>query len=355
MFKIVHMEYAWFYAFLVVATLLFLVFSNWKKKALDKFAERELSERLTSEVSRSKPLLKFLLLIVAFSALVFAVMRPQLGSKLEEVKREGVDVVIVLDVSNSMNAEDIKPSRLERSKQAIYRLISQLQGDRIGLVVFAGQAYVQLPITSDYAAAKLFLSTISTDMVPTQGTAIGSAIDLASESIGDSVTHNSAIIVITDGENHEDDPVEAAKEAAKKGIHVHAIGMGSNEGAPVPLYRGGRSVGYLEDKSGKAVVSKLDQFTLQDMCDAGKGKFVRATNSEDGLKTIMDQIRSMEKKEFASKLFTDYDDQFQYFLGLAILLLLLEQFISGKRSNLLKKLNLFGEYNKKSIDNLNNK
>jgi Ca-activated chloride channel homolog len=343
MFKIVYPIYAYFFLFIPVAILLYLILLNWKKKSLNKFADTHMAKRLTSEVSDTKPVLKFILLLLAFCSLVLAVMRPQVGSKLEEVKREGVDVMIALDVSNSMNAGDIRPSRLERSKQSIYRLIEKLHGDRIGLVVFAGQSYVQLPITTDYAAAKMFLSTVSTDMVPTQGTAIGNAIDMAVESFGDSVKHNSVIIVITDGENHEDDPVEAAKNAAAKGVVVHAIGMGSNEGAPVPVFRGGKNVGFLKDRDGNTVVSKLDQFTLQDMCEAGNGKFVRATNSDDGLHTILAEINSMEKVEFTSKLFTDYDDQFQYFLSLALLLLILEQLLSNRKSILVRKMNLFGE------------
>ncbi len=343
MFKLVYPEYSMFYLFLPVAALFFVAMVMWKRRSLQKFASSGVAERLTSDISRIKPLIRFILLFLAFASLTLGVMRPQVGSKIEEVKREGVDVMIALDVSNSMNAEDIKPSRLQRARQSIYRMIDKLEGDRIGLIVFAGQAYVQLPITSDYAAAKLFLSTVSTDVVPSQGTAIGKAIEMAVESIGDSVKHNSAIIVITDGENHEDDPVEAAKSAAEKGIVVHAIGMGSNEGAPIPVYRGGRNVGFLENKEGTTVISKLDQFILQDMCDAGDGKFVRATNSDDGLAVILDQIKAMDKQEFASKLFTDFDDQFQYFLAISLLLLVIEQLISDRKSRLMKKLNLFGE------------
>lgn len=343
MFKLVHPEYSLFYLFVPVALIFFVAMLYWRKRALGRFATSAIAERLTADISRIKPVIRFVLLLLAFSLLTMAVMRPQVGSKIEEVKREGVDVMIALDVSNSMNAEDIRPSRLQRARQAIYKMIDKLEGDRIGLIVFAGQAYVQLPITSDYAAAKLFLSTVSTDMVPSQGTAIGAAIDMAVESIGDSVKHNSAIIVITDGENHEDDPVEAAAKAAEMGIVVHAIGMGSNEGAPIPVYRGGRNVGFLENKEGVTVISKLDQFVLQDMCDAGNGKFVRATNSDDGLAMILDMVKGMDKQEFASKLFTDYDDQFQYFLALSLLLLFIEQLISDRKSRLIRKLNLFGE------------
>lgn len=343
MFRIANPEYLYLYALLPVFILLFFLLRRWKKKSLKKFGDLPVISKLLENVSSSKPYLKFVLLMLAYSSLVFALARPQLGSKLEEVKRQGVDVMIALDVSNSMNAEDIRPNRLERSKQAIYRLIDQLQGDRIGLVVFAGQAYVQLPITTDYGAAKLFLSTINTSMLPTQGTAIGSAIEKAVASIGDSARHNSAIVIITDGENHEDDAIEAARKAVEKGIIVHTIGMGSPDGAPIPVIKGNSRTGFLQDRSGTTVITKLDDATLQQVADAGKGKFVRASNSDDGIGMIMSEINAMEKKEFASKLFTDYEDQFQYFLGLTLLFLLLDFMISERRSEFIARLDLFGE------------
>lgn len=310
---------------------------------MKKFGDMQVISRLFKDVSRAKQATKFIFMLVALCCLIFALARPQLGTKLEEVKREGVDVVIALDVSNSMNAEDIRPNRLERSKQAIYRLIDQLRGDRIGMIVFAGQAYVQLPITTDYGAAKLFLSTVNTGMVPSQGTAIGAAIEMGVRSIGDSARTNSTIIVITDGENHEDDAVEAAREASKKGIIVHTIGMGSAEGSPVPVYKSGNRAGFLEDKSGSTVISKLDADMLQQIADAGKGKFVRASNSDDGIALILNEIDAMQKKEFASKLFTGYEDQYQYFLAFALLFLILELILSEKKSQIVSKMDLFGE------------
>lgn len=258
--------------------------------------------------------------------------------------------MICLDVSNSMNAEDIKPTRLERSKQAIYRLIDKLQGDRIGLIVFAGQAYVQLPITTDYGAAKLFLSSVNTDIVPTQGTAIGAAVDLAIDAVGDSTSKNTSIIVITDGENHEDDAVEATKRAAEKGIIVHTIGMGSPGGAPIPVYRNGMRVSFLQDGNGQTVVTKLAPDVLQQLAEAGKGKFVRASNNDDGLDIILKEINAVEKKEFGAKMFTDYEDQFQYFVAAALLLLLIEFIITESKSKWIQQLNLF-HVKKKDIVN----
>jgi Ca-activated chloride channel homolog len=346
MFRIANPEYLYLYALVPVFILLFYAMRKWKKKSMKKFGDPNVISKLLLDVSASKPFIKLTFALIALSGLIFALARPQLGSRLEEVKREGVDVVIALDVSNSMNAEDIRPNRLERSKQAIYRLIDKLQGDRVGLVVFAGQAYVQLPVTTDYGAAKLFLSTINTGIIPTQGTAIGSAIDKAVESLGDSVTHNSAVIVITDGENHEDDALEAAREAAEKGITVHAIGMGSAEGAPIPVYRGKNKSGFMQDQNGSTVITRLNDLMLQQLADAGNGKYIRASNSDDGINTILNELNAMQKKEFAAKLFTDYDDQFQYFLALALLFLLLDFLVSERKSEWFARLNLFGE-NKK--------
>ncbi|MEO5571392.1 MAG: VWA domain-containing protein [Bacteroidia bacterium] len=342
MFRLVHKEFLLLYALIPVLVILFFLMMRWKKKALSRFGEISLVTNLFPDASVSKPYVRFTLFILAAALFIFGLCGPQIGTKLEEVKRKGVDIVIALDVSNSMNAEDIRPSRLERAKQAIYHLVDKMEGDRIGLIIFAGQAYVQLPITTDYGAAKLFLQTVNSDIVPTQGTAVGSAIDLAVQSIGDSIVKNTAIVVITDGENHEDDAVEAAKEAAKKGIIVHTIGMGSPDGSPIPVYRNGVRSGFVQDESGNTVVTKLDPDLLQQVADAGKGKFVRASNNDDGLELVMKEINSMEKKEFGTKMFTDYEDQYQYFIGAALLLLLIEFTMSEKKSKLLKQLNLFG-------------
>lgn len=343
MFRLSHSEFLWLYLLIPVFIIIFLLMMSWKKIALKKFGEASVIAKLFPDTSVSRTYIKFILFLIASAFMIFGLCGPQIGTKLEEVKRKGVDLMIALDVSNSMNAEDIKPSRLERSKQAIYRLIDKLQGDRIGLIVFAGQAYVQLPITTDYGAAKLFLQSINSDIVPTQGTAIGSAIDLSVQSIGDSAKKNTAIVIITDGENHEDDAIEEAKRAAEKGIIVHTIGMGSIDGAPIPVFHNNTRVGYLQDESGNTVVTKLDADMLQKIAEAGKGKFVRASNNDVGLEIIMKEVNSMEKKEFGSKMFTDYEDQFQYFIGAALLFLLIEFLLSERKSRWLQRLDLFAE------------
>ncbi len=345
MFRFAHPEYLYALAVLPVIALLFLLMQAWKKRARKRMGDVQLIDQLSEDRSRSKPVLKIILTITGFAFIIVALANPQIGTRLEEVKREGVDIIIALDVSNSMKAEDIKPSRLERSKQAISRLIDKLENDRIGMIVFAGQAYVQLPITSDFAAAKLFLSSIETDIVPTQGTCIGCAIDLAGESFVGNDNKHKALVIITDGENHEEDAVEAAKKANEKGIVIHTIGMGSPDGAPIPVYRNGYQ-DFLKDKEGNTVITKLEPLTLQRISAEGKGVFIQATNSDDGLSSILSQINKMEKKSFGTKQFTGYEDRFQYFLAAGLLLLLLEYSLTEKRSRFIQKLNLFNEKKK---------
>lgn len=346
MFRFAHPEYLYALAIIPVILFFFVLMRAWKKKARQRFGDQKLIDVLSFGRSKSKPLLKLVLTLTALAFLILACANPQIGTRLEEVKREGVDIIIALDISNSMKAEDIKPNRLERAKQSISRLIDKLQNDRIGMIVFAGQAYVQLPITSDYAAAKLFLSSIETEMIPTQGTCIGCAVDLAEQSFVGNDNKHKAMVIITDGENHEEDAVDAAKKANEKGIVVHTIGMGSLEGAPIPVYKNGIQVDFLKSQDGKTVITKLEPLTLERIAAEGKGVFIQASNNDDGLNTILAQINKMEKKSFGSKQFTGFEDRFQYFLGIAIFLLLLEFSISERTSKLVQKLNLFNENDK---------
>jgi Ca-activated chloride channel family protein len=346
MFRWAHPEHLYALAVIPVLLMFFLFARDGRSKRLARFGERKLVDRLIPFASANKPWLRMFLFLIALVSLALAWANPQFGSRLVEVKREGVDVIIALDVSNSMKAEDIKPNRLERSKQLISRLIDRLENDRIGIVVFAGQAYVQLPITTDYAAAKLFLNSIDTDIIPTQGTAIGAALDLCQESFVGNDNKHKVIVLITDGENHEDDPVAAAKKAAEAGVIVHAIGMGSPDGVPVPIYRNGNPVDYLRDRDGNTVLTKLDELTLQQIAAEARGEYVRATNSDDGLNTVVNAIGKMEKKQFGTKQYSDYEDRFQILLAVAIALLVLESLLSDRRSERLHKLDLFGERKK---------
>ena len=343
MIRFAHPEY--FYLFLLVPVFigLYWAWSLWRKKALKRFGDVNVIKPLMPSYTGSKPLLKFILLLLGFAFFVIGLTDPQVGARLEKIKREGIDIYIALDVSNSMLAEDIKPNRLERAKMAISHLVDELQGDRIGIIVFAGRAYKQLPLTTDYSAAKLFLSAVDTKIVPTQGTAIGEAINMAVQSFDDS-KNNKAIIVITDGENHEDDAVGAAKAAADKGIKVFTIGMGLPEGAPIPIYdRNGNRIGFKKDKSGKTVVTKLNEDMLRQIAAAGKGSYVRASNATTGLNKILDDINKIQKQEIETRQFTDYEDRFQIFLAIAAILLLIELLISDRKSKLTEKFDFFGK------------
>ena len=342
MYRFEHNIYLW--ALLAVIPLIVIVFlfvQNWKRRKLRKFGSQAVVKRLMPNVSKTLPIVKFVLFTMAMVSLLIGLANLQFGTKLEEVKREGIDLMICLDVSNSMLAEDLSPNRLERSKRAIYQLIEKLHNDRLGIIVFAGQAYVQLPITTDYSSAKLFLETIGTDIVPTQGTSIGSAINLAMESFDFENGTSKSIIVITDGENHEDDAMNAAIEASDKGVIVNTIGMGSEKGGPIPVYKNGAQVDFRKDNTGNTVVTKLNEKMLKEFATAGNGSYVRASNAKGGLDKIMSEIDKMEKKEFGSKSFKDYEDRFQIFLIIALFLIVLENFISNRRSTKLDGVNLF--------------
>ncbi|HNW97876.1 MAG TPA: VWA domain-containing protein [Bacteroidales bacterium] len=329
-----------------VFVLLYFLLNRWKRKTYEKFGDTSVITQLMPEVSEIKPVIKLTLRMIAVALLVIAIARPQTGAKLAKAKHKGVELMILLDVSNSMLAQDIKPNRLDRAKLAIQKLMDQLDNDKIGIIVFAGKPYVQLPITFDYAAGKLFLSTISTDMIPTQGTAIGAAIDMAMNSFSfTDKTKNKAIIIISDGENHEDDAVASAKAAVDKGVYVHTIGIGSTEGSPIPI-KGKSGNSFKQDNEGKTVVTKLNETMLQEISTAGKGIYVHASNADVGLTKIMDEIDKMEKKEFDEKIYSDYEDQYQYFIAFALFFMLWELFIFERKSKWYYKLNIFGE-NKK--------
>ena len=318
---------------LIPLFLLMVYYSKWKRKAFKRFGEGLVKKGLIPFYSKSRENLKFLLIFLCITSMIIGISNPQIGTKMEEVKREGVDLMIALDLSNSMLAEDIKPNRLERARQAISRLIDKLEGDRIGLIVFAGDAYVQLPITTDYSAAKLFLSTVNTSIIPNQGTAVGKAIDLSIRSFDMENGQNKAIIIITDGENHEDDALEQAKLTNEKGVLVHTLGMGLSKGGPIPIYnKYGNNTGYRKDKEGNTIISKLNEQMLQEIASAGGGTYVRANNTQAGLSSLFSEINKMEKKEIGTMVFTDYKDRFQLFLSIALLLLFFDLILLSRKN-----------------------
>ena len=319
------------YLFLLLLIPVFIIVQTavlrFRRRRVEKFGAEALVKELMPSYSRAKVWLRLSFFLLAFFFFVLGISRPQMGAILKEHKTRGAEVMIALDVSNSMLAEDYSPNRLERAKLAISRLVDKLRDDRIGLVVFAGNSFVQLPITTDYVSAKMFMGSISTESVPIQGTAIGEAINTAMRSFSAQSEKSRAIIVITDGENHEDDPVAAAAQAAELGVRVFTIGVGSPEGKPIPM-----DGELLKDKDGNIVVTRLDESVLQEVADAGNGLYVRAGNSEFGLNPIIDDIRKMEDEKYSSIVFEEYDEQFMYFMGIALLFFVIEMLIGERRS-----------------------
>jgi Ca-activated chloride channel homolog len=330
-------------AALPLIVLVFLWMLRSRKKAIQKFGNTSLVEQLIADMSGGRPVVKFILLSVAFTLLIFAVVNLKIGSKLDKTKRKGVDIIIALDVSNSMLAQDIKPSRIERAQMAISKLIDKFEEDQIGIVVFAGKAQVLLPMTTDYATAKMMTMSANPDIIPTQGTAIGEAINLSTASFDKNSKNKKAIILITDGENHEDEAMPAVQNAIKEGLIVHTIGMGSEYGGPIPIGMKGFNIEYKKDREGNTVVTKLDESQLKQIAAAGKGIYVRATTNDAGLNAVFKEINKLEKKEFEAKTFSDYTNTYPYFVGLGLLLLILEFFIFERKTRLTRNLDFFGK------------
>lgn len=341
MLRFAHTEFLWGLAFVPLLIILFLMVRRWKRKALAAFGDKEVIRRIIPEVSFSRPILKFIFFITAYALLIIGLAGPQIGTKTEDTKTSGADLMILLDVSNSMLSKDFAPNRLENAKLAIDQLISNLKDNRIGIIVFAGEAYVQLPSTTDYSAAKLFLNTINTNIVPVQGTAIGAAIDMGMKSFDFNNGASKAMILMTDGENHEDDAVKAAENAHDKNVSIHVIGFGSPQGSPIPIYENGKQVGFHTDSAGHTVISKLNEDMCKEIAKAGNGIYIRATNANSGMGIVMDQVNKMKQKTYSSKQFKDFEERFQFFLAVAFILLVAEFFISGRKSQRLSRLKLF--------------
>lgn len=338
MFKFAEPEYLVLLILLPLLTGVFIFRRIQQRKNIRRFGDTELMAGLMPHVSRIRPIVKFSLQMLALTLAVVVVARPQFGTKTQEVKRQGIEVMVVLDISNSMMAQDIQPNRLEKSKQVLSRMIDQMENDRIGLVVFAGDAFTQLPITADYVSAKLFLNTISPKLIARQGTAIGSAVELAVNSFNPNSEASKAIILITDGENHEDNAVEAAKLAQNKGIVVHVVGMGRPEGSPIPVEG---SMSFLKDNQGNVVVSKLNEAMCQEIAEGGKGVYVRADNSNTAYRAVVDELDKLAKSEISATVFSDFNEQFQSFAILALLLLLVDYFVYERINKRLSRLKIF--------------
>ncbi len=299
-----------------------------RRRKIEKIGDLSIIEPLMLGASRARGWIKLTILSVALFFFTIGISRPQLGARLKEVEGKGIEIMIAMDVSNSMLAQDYYPNRLERAKLAVSRLTDNLKEDRVGLIVFAGQAFVQLPITADYVSAKMFLNSINTQSVPVQGTSLSDAINLSIKSFSSESANNSrALILLTDGEDHEGDPIDAAKTAKELGVFVYTLGIGSQTGKPIPLPDGE----LLKDKDGNIVVTKLDEQTLMKIAEAGGGKYVRAGNSDFGLEAIVEQIKNLDKQTFKSVVFEDFNEQYMYFFGIALLFFILEFLITDRR------------------------
>ncbi len=347
MFRFANPEYLYLLFLLPVVCVVLWYSHRRRRELIKKIGDKSLLLQLVPDFSPIRRKLKMGLIITAMALSIIMIARPQFGSKIENVKRQGIEVIFALDVSNSMMAEDVTPNRLEKAKRMMMQLIDARGDDKVGLIVFAGDAYTQIPITNDYVSAKMFMSSINTSMVPTQGTSIGEAIDLATKSFG-SVDQNNgekskvgrAIVVITDGENHEDDAVEAAKMAASMGIIVNVVGIGSPQGAPIPQPG---LMSFKKDERGEVVVTKLNEPMCMNIAQAGNGIYVRVDNSNNAQKVIEKALDTMAKSDVESKVYSEYDEQFQFFAFLILLLLAAELFISEKRNKFFDNIKIFGD------------
>ncbi len=347
MFRFANSEYLYLLLLIPVLAIIYALVARRRRHLLAKFGNLELLQGLMPDFSRGRLRLKFVLYLLAFACVVLAAARPQFGSKLREEKSKGVEMMLVVDVSNSMLAEDFEPNRLERTKYAIGKLFEGLHQERVGLVAFAGEPKVQLPITSDYRMAQAFAKRLSPSLVGEQGTAIGKALQLATLSFSSQSEQSRVIVLITDGENHEDDAVEAARVAKEQGIRIYTIGIGTPEGAPIKI-----DGEFVKDEDGQMVVSKLGEHMLEQIASITDGAYVRATKQSIGLEEIVKSINEMEKSELSTVRYEEYNEQYQYLLAVALSLLLLESLILSRRNHRLRKFNIFRE-ERESADNQN--
>lgn len=340
-----HREYLLLALILPLLFGLYLLYHFIRNRDIKKIGNPEMLHSLISDYSFFRNFLKFMLLLLALLLIIIAISGPRFGSKLSEVKHEGIDIIFALDVSNSMLAEDIRPNRLERAKQELSRLLDKLENDRIGLIVFAGDAYTQIPITNDYLSAKMFLSGITPDMVSKQGTAIGSAIELAIRSFNPQSPAGKAIVIISDGENHEGGVTEAIKKAKEKGIRIFTVGMGLPQGVRIPVSNNQYNRDYRRDKEGNFVITKINEQMLMEIASAGEGKYYRASSPDMGMSSMLAALNKLNKSEAETKVYTEFDEKFPVMIWLALGLLVLEFFILERKNRWLKNINLFDKKN----------
>ena len=341
MFRFANIEMLWWLITTPVFVIAYIIYTKHKRRQLMEFGDQELVAQLMPDASKGRPIWKFSLLLLAWVLLIVAGSRPQYGQQEKTIKRQGIEVMVALDISNSMLAEDVAPNRLDRAKQILSKMIDNMVDDKVGLVVFAGEAFTQLPITCDYVSAKIFLNTITPNLISTQGTAIGAALQTAVTSFGATESEaGRAIILITDGENHEDDAIAAAKQAQELGIQVFVVGIGKPEGSPIPKPG---SNDYCKDRSGQVVVSRLNEEMCQQIAVAGKGIYVRCDNTNTAMRALQQELDRMATAELESTVYADYNEQYQSFVLIALLLIVIEFFILSRKNHRLTRMDLFGE------------
>ena len=334
------------YLYLLVLPILlwatYLYFRSWRNKIQEQFADTALFYQINPNRSKRKSVIKFILRLFGLTALIVGLLNPKVGTRIETVTRKGVDVVFAIDVSKSMLAEDIAPSRILKAKQILSKAIDELVNDRIGIIVYAGKAYAQLPLTTDYTAAKMFLRTINTDMVPTQGTDIGNAVEMALSYFESGKEQNRVLFILSDGESHEEGALEASELASENGILIHAIGLGTLEGGPIPIKRNGIIKGYKKDNQDKVVVTKMDPAMLQQLALSTEGNFTDGTNTKETIEFIKTSISQMEQVESETEMYTDYEDLFQWFFAIALFFFILDLILPNRKTLWLRKIKIFG-------------
>ncbi len=341
MFRFANIEMLWWLITIPGLVIVYIIYTKRKQRQLTEFGDSELVAQLMPDSSKTRPLWKFCILMVALTLLIIAAARPQYGQQEKNVKRQGIEVMVALDISNSMLAEDVAPNRLDRAKQMLSKVIDNMMEDKVGLIVFAGEAFTQLPITCDYVSAKMFLNTITPNLIQTQGTAIGTALQTAITSFGaEESDAGRAIILITDGENHEDDAIAAAKKAQEMGIQVFVIGIGKPEGAPIP--KPGTN-DYFKDRSGQVVVSQMNEEMCQQIAQAGKGVYVRCDNTNTAMRALQQELDRIATADIETTVYADYNEQYQSFVLIALLLLAIEFFILSRKNHRLNRMDLFKE------------
>jgi Ca-activated chloride channel family protein len=343
MYQIDAYHFIYFFGILPILWLVYVFVARWKRKLQSSFANPNLLNELSPNQSRFKPILKLILISISLAFMIVGLMNPKIGTQLETVKREGVDIVFAIDVSKSMLAEDIAPNRLEKSKRLVSAILNQLASDRVGIIAYAAQAVPQLPITTDYSAAKMFLQALNTDMLSSQGTALDSAIDLSGTFFDDEDQTNRVIFLISDGEDHSEDASSAASRAAAMGIKIFTFGVGTEAGAPIPIKRNNVVESYKKDFNGEVVVTKRNQEILQTIANATEGQYQDGNDTQAVLDFVTEQLKAMDKKEFEAKKFVSYKDRFQPFLIGALFFLLIDLFLFETKTKWVQKLNLFNE------------